>query len=504
MEVGEERTLILTGWGTAEYIVSAAAALEALNGRAKVIGVSKRRLPEMLTELSTQGEPLPWKRIYILGVALGGHPEQLVQALERLKAQQVETCWISAYEPVPEVAERVTGVFEIHVLPGSLLEAVGRIFEVDIGRYEPLLAAPERASAEARAYQTLIAAAQFQYRNYQDLTLYETTARLLSKGVRSCAWAPEVRAAIEHYRRYGERELIGKSPVIETLRERIHRVAEHDHARVLILGESGTGKETIAQLIHTHSPRNKMPLISFNCASVATNLLEDRFFGHEKGAFTNAVERTDGLFQLADGGTLFLDEIGEMPLDVQALLLRVLEGGRFMRVGGREELRCNVRLITATNRNLPQRVREGHFRADLYYRLNVVPLRAPPLREHLEDIPLIANAWWRKFHDGAVLTAAQVAALQAYDYPGNVRELFNLLDRATALQEEDFARLLSEHRALNAELLAPEPAEATDTPDALNEVARRHIRRIYEKYHQNIAHTAKALGIARNTVKKYL
>lgn len=146
-----------------------------------------------------------------------------------------------------------------------------------------------------------------------------------------------------------------------------------------------------------------MPFIAFNCANVATELLEGRFFGHEKGAFTNAITRTDGLFPMADGGTLFLDEIGEMPPETQAPLLRVLEGGRFMRVGGREEPRYDVRLVTATNRNLHEFVRQGRFRSDLNQRLNVVQLCAPTLREHKRDIPCIVSVWWRKFHDNHVL-----------------------------------------------------------------------------------------------------
>ena len=289
-----------------------------------------------------------------------------------------------------------------------------------------------------------------------------------------------------------------------TLQERINRVAKCDRARVLILGESGTGKETVANQIHNKSPRAKMPFVPFNCASVTKDLLEDRFFGHERGAFTNAVERTDGLFLQADGGTLFLDEIGEMPIEVQSLLLRVLEGGRFMRVGGREELKCDVRLVTATNRDLPKLVAEGKFREDLYQRLNVVQLRTPSLREHKEDIPLIANSWWRKFHDNSVLDEEQLAALMDYDYPGNVRELVNLLDRATALGEDDFAALMREHKEMNAGLLGGLELKSGRIPDKLEDATKLHVRRVFEKYGQNLTRAAEALGVSRNTVRKYL
>ena len=247
-----------------------------------------------------------------------------------------------------------------------------------------------------------------------------------------------------------------------------------------------------------------MPFISFNCASVTKDLLEDRFFGHEKGAFTNAVERTDGLFLMADGGTLFLDEIGEMPVEVQALLLRVLEGGRFMRVGGREELQCDVRLVTATNRDLPSLVREGKFREDLYQRLNVVQLRTPSLREHKEDISVIANAWWRKFHNNRTLSEEQLAILMEYDYPGNVRELINILDRATALEENDFDLLMREHKEMNAGLSGGLELKSGRIPDKLEDAIRLHVRRVYEKYGQNLSRAAEALDMSRNTVRKYL
>ena len=496
--------LILTGWGYAEYVASAAVALKALGGRADVYGVSRRRLPEFLGELAGERGTPQWKRIYLLGISLSGDPESLKTALAKLKAKGVEVMWISALEMPEHVADLFDGVMEIRCYDGSLLEAVGQTFGVDVEVFMPFLKDRKRASADVRAYLTLIDTAQFYYRNYHDESLYATTARYLAGGVRPTAWEPDVRRAVEHYDRYGNRELLGKSDEITTLQDRINRVAAHEHARVLILGESGTGKETVAQQIHTKSPRSKMPFIAFNCASVTKDLLEDRFFGHERGAFTNAVERTDGLFLQADGGTLFLDEIGEMSLEVQALLLRVLEGGRFMRVGGKEELKCDVRLITATNRDLPRLVVEGKFREDLYQRLNVVQMRTPSLREHKDDIPIIANAWWRKFHDNAVLKEEQIAALMEYDYPGNVRELINILDRATALEEYDFEALMREHKEMNAGLSGGLELKSTRIPDKLEDATRLHVRRVYEKYGQNLTRAAEALDVSRNTVRKYL
>ena len=307
---------------------------------------------------------------------------------------------------------------------------------------------------------------------------------------------------MEHYKRYGNRELVGKSELMADLLGNINRAAQHVHARVLIFGESGTGKETVALQIHNKSPLRNEPFIAFNCSSVTPNLLESRFFGHERGAFTGATEMRTGLFEQANGGTLFLDEIGELPLEAQGILLRVLEGGRFSRLGGTKEIEVNVRLIAATNRDLAARVRDGQFRADLFHRLNVVQIRVPSLREHKEDIAQIADSYWLKMHHRR-LKPAQIEALMAYDYPGNVRELYNLLERADVLDEHDFNKLISEHRQMLVSL-APSSESDDDTPDELEAAIRRHVRRVYEKYDHNISKTADALQIARNTVKKYL
>ena len=247
------------------------------------------------------------------------------------------------------------------------------------------------------------------------------------------------------------------------------------------------------------------PFFAFNCASVNPELLESRFFGHEKGAFTGVHEQRQGLFELADGGTLFLDEIGELPLEAQGTLLRVLEGGRFMRLGGKEEIKTDVRLVTATNRNLPRMVREGKFREDLFMRLNVVQIRVPPLREHKEDIRDIADIWWfEKFRRH--LAEEQIAALMTYDYPGNVRELLNLLERAAVLDEMDFTRLLNKHKEMIAGLQDSDRQETGGivAPDELEEVIRQHVKKVFLKYAQNLSRASAALKISRNTLRKYV
>ena len=493
-----EKNLILTGWGTSEYVAAAAVALKGLGGRADVRGVSRRRLPEFMAEAAKD-----WKRVYILGVSLWGDRDALVAALKVLKAKGVKATWISAFAMDEDSRAAFAGLLETHEREGWLLEAVGEYFGVDASPYLVYADPPKKVTGEVGEYFTLIDAAQYAYRNYQDESLYATVARYLASGIRSEVWAPEVKSAVRHFERYGNRELIGSSRVMLELQSRINRVAPKS-ARVLILGESGTGKETVANFIHNKSERRDQPFVAFNCGAVSKELLQDRFFGHLKGSFTSAGENTKGLFEQADGGTLFLDEVGEMTPETQAALLRVLEGGRFQKVGSSEEIKVDVRLITATNRNLPVMVREGKFREDLFQRINVVQLRVPSLREHKEDIPAIANAWWRKNHGGHTLGAEQLEALATYDYPGNVRELINLLDRATALEEYDFAKLLAEHREMNAGLVDPSVMAAGPVPDDLEEATRMHIRRVYDKYGQNLTKAAEALNVSRNTVRKYL
>ena len=494
-----QNTLILTGWGWKEYSVAAAAALRFFKGAADVRGVSKRRLPEMLEEL-----PSSYKKVVIVGVALGGDPERLEGALKKLKKRNVTVSRISAFPMEEELQEKLSGLIGEHVEECGLLEAVGRVLNVDVSDLAPYAVESKRVSGAVKAFHGLVEAAMYAYRNYQEEEPYEKAIACLANRIAEVAWPSELKKLVEHYRRYKGRELVGKSSTMQRLQERINRIASHPDARVLVIGESGTGKETVALQIHNKSERRNEPFYAFNCASIAKELLESRFFGHEKGAFTGADKQQRGLFELANGGTLFLDEIGELPLDAQGTLLRVLEGGRFMRMGGSEEIETDVRLVTATNRNLPKFVREGKFRADLYQRLNVVQLRVPALREHKEDIRDIANGWWLQ-HNKRHLETEQIAALMEYEYPGNVRELLNLLERATVLGEQDFGALFAEHKEMNAGLLEETASYALDNqPDELDAAIRSHVRRVFDKYGQNLSKAASALKVARNTVRKYL
>jgi DNA-binding NtrC family response regulator len=229
-------------------------------------------------------------------------------------------------------------------------------------------------------------------------------------------------------------ELVGEGSAMQRLKGLIAKVAPSD-GRVLIMGENGTGKELVAASIHTGSARKLGPFVKLNCGAVAKDLVESELFGHEKGAFTGAIASRKGRFELADGGTLMLDEIGDMPMPMQIKLLRVLQEGQFERVGGTRSIHVDVRVLAATNRDLAAMVQEGTFREDLYYRLNVLTLRVPPLRERREDIPALVKHFTRPGAkgDGLTFTPEALSTLAHYEYPGNVRELQNLIERLAIL-----------------------------------------------------------------------
>jgi DNA-binding NtrC family response regulator len=259
------------------------------------------------------------------------------------------------------------------------------------------------------------------------------------------------------------RTIIGDSPATKAMMRMILKVAPSAHT-VLILGESGTGKELVAREIHQHSPRRDRPFLAVNCAALTETLLESELFGHEKGSFTDAHQMKRGVFERAHQSTLFLDEIGDTSLGMQAKILRVLQEREFFRVGGTEPLKTDVRIISATNRNLEQRVKEGKFREDLYYRLNVIPIICPPLRERGDDIEILAHHFMRKAALVAGrrvegISAEALAALRAYAWPGNIRQLEWAMERAVVLGETDGVELPDlPPEILQATSAAPPPA----------------------------------------------
>ena len=270
--------------------------------------------------------------------------------------------------------------------------------------------------------------------------LFEEVKQLKDKLQAECAYLQQ---EIRHGHNF--EEIIGQSEIFQCELRKVRQVAPTD-ATVLILGETGTGKELIAREIHSTSPRAERPLVKVDCSSLSPTLIESELFGHEKGAFTGALNRKTGRFELADGGTLFLDEIGDLPLDIQAKLLRVLQEGRFERVGGIQTIRVDVRIIAATNRDLEKAIAAGDFREDLYYRLNVFPIRMPALRERKEDISRLAGHFARKYSAkyGKTLDAIPkelMNSLKAYSWPGNVRELENIFERAVIVSQHSTLEL---------------------------------------------------------------
>ena len=331
---------------------------------------------------------------------------------------------------------------------------------------------------------------------------------LLQRALRAREMEQENRQLHEQLdQRFGLENIIGQSPGLEEVLETTRQVAP-SRANVLIQGETGTGKELVAQAIHQLSPRAKAPLITVHCASLPANLLESELFGHEKGSFTGATERRPGRFDLADGGSLFLDEIGEIDPTVQVKILRILEERSFERVGGRETLEVDVRLMAATNKDLKQLVDEGTFREDLYYRLNVVTITLPPLRERREDIPLLAQKFLVEFSQENEkeiegFTADCMNGLLAHDWPGNVRELRNAIERMVVMTRQ--SRLTV--RDLPAPLRegAEEPQALPLMPDmSLEEAEKSMILRALETHNGNRTKAARQLGVSRRTLHRKL
>jgi two-component system response regulator AtoC len=307
--------------------------------------------------------------------------------------------------------------------------------------------------------------------------------------------------------RYGLDGIIGQSPAMEEVFETIRQVAP-SRATVLVQGESGTGKELVAHALHRLSPRAQGPYIAVHCAALSTSLLESELFGHEKGAFTGATERRRGRFELADGGTLFLDEISEIDAALQVKILRVLEERRFERVGGQETIEVDVRLVAATNRDLKQMVREGRFREDLFYRLDVVAVHLPPLRERPGDIALLAQQFLQNFAQENAkkiegFTPDALAALAAYAWPGNVRELRNAVERMVVLSRGDRLTVRDLPPAVRAAAgggvaLQPSKGGALSLEDAEKQMILRALR----NHDGNVTHAAADLGISRRTLHR--
>jgi len=299
---------------------------------------------------------------------------------------------------------------------------------------------------------------------------------------------------------YNHEDIVGKSDAIHYVFFKVEQIAATD-TNVLILGETGTGKELVARAIHGTSPRKDRALVKMNCAALPANLIESELFGHEKGAFTGAQSRRLGRFEVADGATLFLDEIGELPLELQPKLLRVIEDGEFERLGSSETRKVDVRLIAATNRDLQAEVKKGAFREDLWYRLNIFPITMPPLRDRMDDIPLLVNFYIDRISKRLgkvikVIPAGVMDALQQYHWPGNVRELENVLERAVINSSGPKLRLVDELK---------KPLKDTPRPgQTLEKVERDHITHVLEQTGWKVSgknSASEILGLDRSTLR---
>jgi Nif-specific regulatory protein len=318
--------------------------------------------------------------------------------------------------------------------------------------------------------------------------------------------------------------IIGESGALKEVLAKVEQVAPTS-STILLRGETGTGKELVAHAIHINSPRESKPFVRVNCAALAPGVLESELFGHEKGSFTGAIERRRGRFELADGGTLFLDEVGDLPMEVQIKLLRTLQERELERVGGNETIKVDVRVVSATNRNLEKMIEDGEFREDLYYRLNVFPINLPPLRDRLEDLPVLVGHFITKFARQMGTAPAGVAVdalakLREYNWPGNVRELENIVERAMILARG--ASLGSTHLDFGRRAFVPTPAphvgsgplpvvanssgallpseDGKSLAERLLESERKEIVAAVEKSRGNIASAARMLGINRSTL----
>ncbi len=316
------------------------------------------------------------------------------------------------------------------------------------------------------------------------------------------------------------KKLIGVSPEIEAIRHQIRVLAENDNVDLLVIGETGTGKEVVVRTIHELSPRAKMPMVKINCGAIPETLLESELFGYEKGAFTGAAKAKKGLLELADGGMVFLDEVGELPPSMQAKLLTFLEDRRFRRVGGLQDISVHVRVAAATNRDLEEEVREGRFREDLYYRLNVLQIRIPPLRERKDDVPVLCEYYLRHFNRKFGRQVTGIApdfqeTLKNYSWRGNVRELRNVMERCVLFSRGSL--LTGKETGLTIPGTAQEAPRTgqsfpmhdlqegpVDLKKELDAFERVYIDRALELSEGNLSRAAQMLGCTRFTLKRRL
>lgn len=474
--------------------------------------------------------------VSVCGVGCRQPPEVLAEAFEKVKGEGISSTWFLVGNGFPEHESVVKKCCKIRKAMGdSLTRGMIELLHLKDhprARLLELIASKGRTEKitdpEAKTLAQLAVASMYRFFQLGDREAYPDAVRKMA-GLRDVSG--EDLSLIKRFETLGYLSgPDGSSRQIKELRRQVKLYAPLDTLNVLILGETGSGKEIVARLIHQESKRAKEHFVAVNCAALSgAELLDSKLFGHEKGAFTGAYAAHQGILEVADKGTLFLDEIGEMPHETQAKLLRVMEDGSFSRMGSNEELKVDVRIIAATNRNLADMVRTGGFRIDLYYRLRELVIRTPPLRERFCDLGQIvgtirrelSSIHNRRFPD---LTEEQFELLRSYSWPGNVRQLKSLLQRAFLLGvNEHLGKAVMEERAEGLDLCINKPCpsdpgdgpylgrrsydsfelrEACESTPTLREVQVRYAVEAIDRYRGNLTATAKALGISVNTLKK--
>lgn len=527
-------SLILCGCGFIGTVLAGAIVRlkeEAAGRRCRVALAPRRRLVEILKRGRKSHRELT--HIHLLGIGLDFRRADMnaesaqtaeTELADFLRSAKKDGIIVTRYASRP-LSDRCAALYE-----GLTHEVVGDVepFEYFVLTCRPTLTAARLRTADVLAHSAgnaffneLYRTAGFVNRVMQGLParcaeVTESLMQHLCSLAKEADLTPTMQKYRALYRLYGHREIRGKTETMEQLRATIATVAEADDVRVLIHGETGTGKESVATYLHLNSPRWQKPLLSFNCASTNPQLLEGQFLGFKKNTFTGATQDRKGIFEQANGGTLFLDEIGDLPLEAQGVLLRILEEKRFLPLGSAKEVTVDVRLITATNKNLRQMAAEGRFRPDLLYRLQEFTIQTPSLRQVRADIPRLADSIWRA-RCGHPLPEIAAPVLLSYDWPGNARELTNFLKYVQVMGGKDWPGLLQGYLNMNnfdspaPALREPLPTETAEQPPlptgelrTLDAVQREYCRHVLDLCHGNRSRAAAHLGISRNTLSRYL
>ncbi len=456
---------------------------------------SKGALADRLQSL-VDGGKVP-ARLHLVGIGISEHREQLLAALQALKQAGCRCFWLSDKDT--DEPQRLEGLLEPVIGYGADLAEHAAAYFGPWGEYEAVV---DKLCRHAdgdldRIYRAVGFVNRMMRQNRGAEVLGLFLGSLLARKLTPLS--PALQQYIDAYGLMGHRELKGASAPMHELRQLIWRVAPVEDLRIMVLGETGTGKESVANMIHLNSPRWTARFLAFNCASSNPALQESAFRGYHKGAFTGATAYHAGLFEQADGGTLFLDEVGDLSPESQGVLLRILEENKVMPMGGDKEIAVDVRLITATNKDLWQMVEEGRFREDLLYRLQEFTLHTPALRDIPGDLPAIADSMWRGIA-GCPLPKAAEGVLPTHDWPGNARELMNFLKYAHALGGENWVACMRQHQSLRRRARKVEEAG----PTRLDEHTTWHCKRILEQCGGNVSRAAEMLGIQRPTLRRHL